>query len=61
MNTLAFPVTLQAQDAEGLTFSEMFANVPTDPASIFVYVLVILSIYFVWRGSRGSHGPGPGA
>lgn len=27
---------------------------PTDPASVFVYLLVAASAYLVWRGSRGS-------
>lgn len=30
-----------------------FAMIPTDPASVFVYLLVLVSGYFIWRGSRG--------
>jgi hypothetical protein len=29
------------------------ALVPTDPASVFVYLLIAVAGYFIWRGSRG--------
>lgn len=29
------------------------ALIPTDPASVFVYLLVLVSGYMIWRGSRG--------
>lgn len=29
------------------------ASIPTDPASVFVYFLVLVSGYLIWRGSRG--------
>lgn len=30
------------------------AAIPTDPASVFVYILLVVSGYFIWRGSRSS-------
>lgn len=44
--------------SDGLTLSEVVANLPRDPASIFVMLLVLASlIAIVWFG--GSHGPKP--
>jgi hypothetical protein len=27
--------------------------IPTDPASVFVYVLILVAGIFIWRGGRG--------
>lgn len=32
--------------------SVTYAAMPTDPASLFVYVLLLVSGYFIWKGSR---------
>jgi len=55
MNTIASLAVL-AQASDGLTFSDVVADVPHDPASIFVYVLLIVSGVLIWRGSRKKGG-----
>ena len=37
---------------EGLTFHEVIQNIPTDPASVFVYLLLAGSGVLIWMGSR---------
>lgn len=43
--------SLQVAD-EGLTFREVLANVPTDPASVFVYLLVAVSLGVIAWSNR---------
>lgn len=43
--------SLQVAD-EGLTFHEVLENVPTDPASVFVYVLVAFGLGVVGWSNR---------
>jgi hypothetical protein len=38
---LVAPVQAATADSGGLTFGEVLANIPHDPASIFVYVLLV--------------------
>lgn len=38
--------------AEGLTFREVLANVPTDPASVFVYLLLAVSLGVIAWSNR---------
>lgn len=53
------PLLAIVQDAGGDGGRSLLQSIPTDGASIFVYVLVLASIYAVWRGSRpGRKGPG---
>jgi hypothetical protein len=30
----------------------MLRNIPTDPASVFVYVIILASVAVIWRGNR---------
>lgn len=30
----------------------MFSKIPHDPASDFIYVLVLVSIFFIWKAGR---------
>lgn len=51
--------SLQVAD-EGLTFYEVLENVPTDPASVFVYLLVAVGLGVIaWsnrpRRRKGGH------
>lgn len=42
--------------ADKFTVAKLFGGMPTDPASIVVFVLVIVSIGLViWAGRRTSH------
>ncbi|MEJ2185564.1 MAG: hypothetical protein P8Z36_06455 [Gemmatimonadota bacterium] len=42
--------------ADKLTLAKLFGGLPTDPASIVVFVLVIVSIGLViWAGRKTSH------
>lgn len=43
--------SLQVAD-EGLTFREVLANIPTDPASVFVYLLVAVSLGVIAWSNR---------
>lgn len=57
-----YPVTLlaaalQASD-DGLTFREIVAGLPTDPAAIFTILLVVGSVALVLWAGRGSGGKG---
>lgn len=48
-------MSLLAQGAPpegGITLRELIENVPTDPAALFVYALVIAAAFLVWKGSR---------
>ncbi len=59
MFTLAL-AAIQSSRNDGLTFGEILADLPADPASIFVIALFLGSITLVlWagrpRGGRGGH------
>lgn len=57
---VSIPNTLADVTSAGLSL----ALIPTDPASVFVYLLVLVSGYMIWRGSRGGKkedGTPPGA
>lgn len=45
----------------GLTLEEILQGIPTDPLSIFVYLLLAVSAWLVWLGSRPRKGPPPPA
>lgn len=32
------------------------ASIPTEPSALFVYALVLIALFMVWRGSRGESG-----
>ena len=57
---LAAPAAAQAAD-DGLSFGEILADLPTDPASIFTLALLIGSLALVlWFGRpRGGKGGRP--
>lgn len=42
---------LQVAD-DGLTFREVLANIPTDPASVFVYLLLAVSLGVIAWSNR---------
>lgn len=44
---------------DDLTYSEVFQSIPHDAGAVLVFVLVAVSVYLIWRGSRGRtpHGP----
>lgn len=44
---------LTAQES-GLTLDRVISDIPVDPASITIYVLVAVSVFVIWRGSRNS-------
>lgn len=52
---------LQAQGSDGLSFSEVLANIPRDPLSIFVYLALIGSGVLIYLGSRSGGQTGPPA
>ena len=57
---LALSTSLQAAD-EGLTWHALFADLPTDPVSVFALLLLIVSVGMViWFGRpRGKGGRRP--
>lgn len=46
------PLLQAAADEEVLTFGEIVADLPHDAASIFVYILIIVSVGVVIRTGR---------
>lgn len=53
MNALTLLPIIQAAAAdEGLTIAEIVADLPHDAASIFVYILIVVSVGFVIRAGR---------
>lgn len=54
-------LALQAQGSDGLSFSEILANIPRDPLSILVYLALIGSGVLVYLGSRSGGAPKPPA
>lgn len=61
MHTLMAAAQAARPVEDGLTFGEMIANLPHDPASIFVFVLLIVTfgtILWIGRGSKNTP-PGP--
>jgi hypothetical protein len=43
-----------ADDAGGSTLGRMLADIPHDLPAVVGYALIVLFIYFVWKGSRGN-------
>lgn len=41
---------------DGLTLSEIIRDLPHDGPALVVYALILLFIWFVWRGSRSRAG-----
>jgi len=41
----------------GLNFQKVLENIPTDPASVFVYFLLLGSLLWIIKGSRGKGTP----
>ena len=62
MKALTLFSSIQATVDEGLTFTEVLADIPHDAAAIVVYILVGFSIgLVVWSGRRGApRDPQPG-
>jgi hypothetical protein len=54
---MALMLMIQATgSANKMTLGKLFGGLPTDPASIVVFVLVIISIGLViWAGRKTSH------
>ena len=53
MHALILMSAAQVASDDGLTFGEMLADIPHDTASLFVYVLLAVSIgAVVWAGRR---------
>jgi hypothetical protein len=44
-----FALTLIVQQSGS---GRVLAGIPHDPAAIFIYFLLVGSIYLIWRGSR---------
>ncbi len=58
MNIFSFYPMLQSLDDDGLTFAEVLAGIPHDPASIVVYLLVFGSVGLViWSGRKRGNPP----
>ena len=45
-------VALALLSQEGSGIGRSLAGIPHDPAAIFIYIFLAISIYLVWRGSR---------
>ncbi len=45
-------VALALFSPEGPGYGRSLAAIPHDPAAIFIYIFLAISIYLVWRGSR---------
>jgi hypothetical protein len=50
--------TAQTASDEGLSFTEVLSNLPTDPASIFAILLVVVSFALVLWFGRPKGGKG---
>jgi len=48
MSVLAFMGVVQS----GLTLGQVIADIPHDTPAIVVYVMLLVSIYIVWRANR---------
>jgi hypothetical protein len=35
-----------------LTWSEILDSIPTDPAAILAYLMIVGFVFLIWRGSR---------
>jgi hypothetical protein len=41
------------QDGSGQSgIQKILSGIPHDPAAIFIYIFLAVSIYLIWRGSR---------
>ena len=61
MFTQIITAALWQSTDDGLTLREVVDNIPTDPASVTVSLLLMASLAFVlWSGSRGSRPGGRG-
>jgi hypothetical protein len=45
---------------DGLTVGEVIRNMPHDAAAVFVYLLIGVFVYFIWKGSRSTGAPPKG-
>lgn len=45
-------VALALLSQEGSGFGRFVAGIPHDPAAIFIYIFLAISVYLIWRGSR---------
>ena len=52
------PIIQAAATDEGLTMGEILADIPHDAASIFIYVLILVSVGWVIRAGRKKNTPG---
>lgn len=60
MHTYALLAALQAASSsdDGLTLAEVLSNIPRDPASIFTYLLLVVTFGGIfWVGRRRKPGP----
>ncbi len=56
---LLFMIQAAAANTDKFTMAKLFGGLPTDPASIVVFALVIVSIGLViWAGRKTSHSTG---
>ncbi|HSJ06913.1 MAG TPA: hypothetical protein VK936_09430 [Longimicrobiales bacterium] len=39
---------------DGLTLGEVLRDIPHDPAAFVVYTLVVVFLWLIWKGSRGT-------
>lgn len=46
-----FALIILIQD-DGLTIREVLSDIPHDAAAIFVYLLLAIFVFFIWKGSR---------
>lgn len=51
-----YSTRIAARSPDGLTWTEVLAQVPHDGRAIFAYLLLAGFAYVVWRGSRGDSG-----
>lgn len=57
--SMLFMIQAAGVSADKFTVGKLFGGLPTDPASIVVFVLVIISIGLViWAGRKTSHPSG---
>lgn len=50
------PLMLLAIQEEGITFTKILRGIPTDPAAIFIYLIVVAAGLAIWWGGRRKGG-----
>jgi hypothetical protein len=58
MYTLTTFTALQSADGDGFSLRQIVSTLPTDPASVFVIVLLVVAVAAVIWSGRGQKGKG---